>query len=100
MLHQLPFIKTQENLYKNANENLFSFAFSCICNFAIFVWIFMKFSPNCRTWKVGMIYTILGSFCLFFNWERAVFMAPNQARENPCHWRYFEINKKILSVKL
>ena len=31
----------------------------------------MKFSPKCRTKKLGMIYTILGSFCSFFNWEGA-----------------------------
>ena len=39
--------------------------FSCICNFAISVWIFMKSSPKCRTKKLGMIYTILRSFCFF-----------------------------------
>ena len=31
----------------------------------------MKFSPKCRTKKLGMIYTFLGSFCLFLIWERA-----------------------------
>ena len=31
----------------------------------------MKFSPKCRTKKLGMIYTILGSFCSFSNWEGA-----------------------------
>ena len=54
---------------------MFSFTFlckfSCICDFAIFVRIFMKFSPKCRSKKLGMIYTILGSFCSFFNWKRA-----------------------------
>ena len=44
---------------------------SCICNFDIFVRIFTKFSPKCRTKKLGMIYTILGRFCSFLNWERA-----------------------------
>ena len=58
------------------NGNMFSFTFLCkfswICNFAIFVWFFMKLSPKCRTKKWVMIYTILGSFCLlFFSWERA-----------------------------
>ena len=52
---------------------MFSFTFlskfSYICNFAIFVGIFMKFSTNCRTKKLEMIYTILGSFCSFINWE-------------------------------
>ena len=32
----------------------------------------MKFSPKCRTKKFGIIYTILGSFCSFLNWEGAV----------------------------
>ena len=31
----------------------------------------MKVSPNCRTQKLGMIHTIFGSFCSFFNWEGA-----------------------------
>ena len=38
---------------------------------AIFVLVFMKFSPKCRTKKFGMIYSILGNFCLFVNWEGA-----------------------------
>ena len=40
----MPFIKT------HVNENMFS----CICNFAILFWIFMKFSPKCRTKVLGM----------------------------------------------
>ena len=32
---------------------------------AIFVQIFMKFSPKCITRKLGIIYTILTSFCSF-----------------------------------
>ena len=66
--------KNYEKLHKNVNENMFSLIFlcnfSCICNFGIFVWIFMRFSPECRTKKLGMIimiYTILGSFCSFLN---------------------------------
>ena len=31
----------------------------------------MKFSPKCGAKKGGMIYTILGSFCSFSNWEKA-----------------------------
>ena len=31
----------------------------------------MKILPKCRTKKLGMVYTILGSFCSFLNWERA-----------------------------
>ena len=31
----------------------------------------MKFPLKCRTKKLGMIYTILGSFCSFLNWEGA-----------------------------
>ena len=51
------------------NENRFPFTylckFLCICNFAIFVQIFMKFSPKCRTKKLGMINTILERVCSF-----------------------------------
>ena len=31
----------------------------------------MKLSPKCRTKKLRTIYTIVGSFCSFFNWEGA-----------------------------
>ena len=52
--------KIHENLHKNVIENMFSFTFLCkfswICIFAIFVWIFMKFSPKCRSKKLGMIH--------------------------------------------
>ena len=51
------------------HEFTFLCKFSCICNSAIFVRIFMKFSPKCRkSKKLGMIYTILVSLCSFFNW--------------------------------
>ena len=46
--------------------------------------IFSKFSPKCITKKLGMIYTILGSFCSFLNWEEGRYFALNQASENPC----------------
>ena len=59
-------------MHKNVNENVFTFTFlckfSCICNFANFVLIFMEFSPKCRTKKLGMIHYIR-KFCSFFNWE-------------------------------
>ena len=29
----------------------------------------MKFSPKCKAERLGMIYTILGIFRSFFNWE-------------------------------
>ena len=32
---------------------------------------FMKCSPKCRSKKLGMIYSILESFCSFLNWEGA-----------------------------
>ena len=41
-----------------------------ICNFAIFGPIFMKFSPNCRAKKLGMLFNILGRFCSFFGLGR------------------------------
>ena len=34
-----------------------------ICNFAIFGPIFVKFYPNCRPNELGILFTILGSFC-------------------------------------
>ena len=42
------------------NENSFTFLCkdSYICNFGIFVRIFIKFSPKCKPKKLGMIYTI------------------------------------------
>ena len=33
--------------------------------------IFFGFSPKCRTKKLGIICTILGSFCSFLKWEGA-----------------------------
>ena len=43
----------------------------------------MKFSPNYRTKKLGMIYTILGFFCSFFNWEGADIQPQMRPREIP-----------------
>ena len=43
----------------------------------------MKFSPKCRAMKLGMIYTILGGFCSFFNWEGADIRP--QIRKIPVH---------------
>ena len=31
----------------------------------------MKFAPKCRTKKLGIINTTLGSFCSFLNWQGA-----------------------------
>ena len=42
-----------------------------ICNFAAFGPIFMKFSPNCRAEKLGMLFTILRSLFSFLDLERA-----------------------------
>ena len=39
---------------------------SCIC-ICFFVQIFMKISSKCRTYKLGMVYTIFGSFCSFLS---------------------------------
>ena len=43
----------------------------------------MKFSPNCRTKKLVMIYTILGSFCSFLNWEGADIQPQIRPRKIP-----------------
>ena len=50
-------------MHQCVNEN--------ICNFAIFGPICMKFSPNCRAKELGILFTILGSFSSFLDWERA-----------------------------
>ena len=54
-----------------------------ICNFANFGPIFMKFSPNCRAKVLGMLYTILGSFCSFLDWEGGDIRPPNMPRKIP-----------------
>ena len=66
---------------------MFSFTFLCkfswVCNFAIFVWSFIKFSPKCGTKKLGVICTILGSFCSFLNWEGAIILPQIELRKIP-----------------
>ena len=44
--------------------------------------IFTKFSPKCRTKKLGMIFTILGSFCSFLNWEGPMFGPKSSLRKS------------------
>ena len=53
------------------------------CNFAILVRIFMKFSTKCRTKKLRMTYTILGSFCSFWNWEGTDIQSQIRPRKIP-----------------
>ena len=53
----------------------------------------MKFSPKCRTKKLGMIYTILRRFCSFFNWEGAVIRPQIRPRKIPESKRKNEIEK-------
>ena len=43
----------------------------------------MNISPKCETKKLGMIYTILGSFCSFFNWEGANIQPQIRPRKIP-----------------
>ena len=43
----------------------------------------MKFSPKCRTKKLGMIYTVLRSFCSFLNWEGAIIQPQIEPRKIP-----------------
>ena len=42
----------------------------CLCNFATFVRIFMKFSLNHRAKKLGVLFTIFGKFLLIFGLNR------------------------------
>ena len=43
----------------------------------------MKFSPKCRTRKLGKICTSLGSFCSFLNWEGADIRSQIRLRKIP-----------------
>ena len=43
----------------------------------------MKAPPNCRAKKLGMVITILGSFCLFLDWEGANIRPQNRPMEIP-----------------
>ena len=45
----------------------------------------MKFSPKYRTKKLGIIYTILGSFCSFLNWEGAVIWPQIRPKKIPAY---------------
>ena len=69
------------------NENMFSFTFlckfSCICNFAIFVQFFIKFSPKCKTKKLKWYTLFSGSFCSFLNWEGADIRPQIRPRKSP-----------------
>ena len=46
----------------------------------------MKFPSKCRTKKFGMIYTVLGNFCSFFNWEGADIRHLVRPRKIPAHY--------------
>ena len=50
---------------------------------AISARIFMKFPPKCKTKKLGMIYTILGSFCSLLNWKGADIWSQIRPRKIP-----------------
>ena len=45
----------------------------------------MKFSPKCRTKKLGRINTILGRFCSYLNWGGAVIWLKIKPREIPTY---------------
>ena len=92
-------IITHEKLHKNVNENMFSFTFlckfSCICNFAFFVRIFMKFSPNVelRNWELYtpfwavFAYFIIGKGLIFgpkSGLRKSLTIAPFDAFEISC----------------
>ena len=51
--------------------------------FSIFYRTVMKFSLKYKTNKFGMIYTILGNFCSFLNWEGAVIQPQIRPRNIP-----------------
>ena len=66
-------------MFKTCFHSLFYANFHGFVTLLFLVWILMKFSTKCRTKKLGMIYTILLSFCSFFNWGEADYEGPNQA---------------------
>ena len=59
----------------------------------------MKFSPKCRTKKLGMIYTILGSFCSFINWEGADIRPQISPRKIPAEFTML-VSESPVSEKL
>ena len=67
---------------------------SCV-NFAVFAQIFTKFSP---IKKFGMIKSILGSFCIFLNWEGANIWPQIRPRKITCiyHRQVNELAHEIL----
>ena len=68
-----------------------------ICNFVIFGPIFMKFSSNFRTKELGILFTILGSFHSFLDWEGADIWLQNRPKKIPALKSLFW-NLKILSL--
>ena len=50
-----------------------------VCYFGL---IFV-FSPGCRAKELGMLFTILGSFCSFLDWKRAHILPQNRPRKIP-----------------
>ena len=57
----------------------------------------MKFSPNCRTKKSRMIYTILESFCSILNWEWASIWPQIRPRKIPVS---FLENKALMAIAI
>ena len=60
----------------------------------------MKFSPKCRTKKLGMIYivNIFGSFCSFLSWEGANIQPQIRPRKIPDTVSMSLINKKRITI--
>ena len=72
-----------------------------ICKKAIFVLIFMKCSPNCRAKELGMLFTIVGSFCSILDWEQADVRPQNRPRKIPrlsCCWDVKHTNKNVIAL--
>ena len=40
----------------------------------------MKFSPNCRAKELGILFTNLGNFCSFLDWEGADIQSQDRLR--------------------
>ena len=71
-----------------------------ICKFAILGPIFMNFSPNCRAMELGMLFTILRSFCSFLDREGGPDIPPqNRPWKNPCaNYTIIKFTVKLLPL--
>ena len=67
-------VPTLPKIFRPVTRYTLIFLFGLCINVSmktIFGQVFMKFSPNCTAKELGMLFTTLGSFYLFLDWEGA-----------------------------